>query len=103
VPWTEILGPGEIAFDFWNARLLPMGDVSLRPHEGTLWQVSAPGPTPRVVGDSLSLVRKDLFLRPVSGRLQVRNDSPRPRVIAVEHRGRAWEVDLAPGEMRWFD
>jgi len=103
VPWTDILAPGEVAFDVWNRRLLPMGDVSLRPHEGTLWQVSAPGRTPRVVGDSLSLVGKDLYVRQVSGRLQVRNDATRPRVIAVEHRGRAWEVDLAPGEMRWFD
>ena len=103
IPWAEILRAGEVAFDVWNARMLPMGDVYLRPHEGALWQVSAPGPTPRVVGDSLSLVRKDLFLRPVSGRLQVRNDASRPRIIAIEHRGRAWEVDLAPGEMRWFD
>jgi hypothetical protein len=80
-----------------------MGDVHLRPHEGALWQVSAPGPTPRVVGDSASLTRRDLFVRQVSGRLQVRNDSSRPRTIAIQHRGQAWEVDLAPGEMRWFD
>ncbi len=103
VPWTEILRPGEVAFDVWNARLLPMGDVFLRAHEGTLWQVSAPGKTPRVVGDSAGLTRKDLFARQVSGRLQVRNDAALPRVIAIQHRGQAWEVDLAPGEMRWFD
>lgn len=103
VPWAEILKPGEVAFDVWNARMLPMGDVYLRPHEGTLWQVSAPGKTPRVVGDSASLTNKDLFVRQVSGRLQVRNDSERPRTIAIQHRGQAWEVDLGPGEMRWFD
>jgi alpha-galactosidase len=103
VPWAEILRPGEVAFDVWNARMLPMGDVFLRAHEGALWQVSAPGKTPRVVGDSAGLTRKDLFVRQVSGRLQVRNDSPRSRVIAIQHRGQAWEVDLAPGEMRWFD
>ncbi|MGE0599156.1 MAG: glycoside hydrolase family 36 protein [Dehalococcoidia bacterium] len=103
IPWAEILKPGEVAFDVWNARMLPMGDVYLRPHEGTLWQVSAPGKTPRVVGDSASLTGRDLFVRQVSGRLQVRNDSPRDRVIAIQHRGQAWEVDLSPGEMRWFD
>ena len=103
VPWAELLRPGEVAFDVWNQRMLPMGDVFLRPHEGTLWQVSAPGQTPRVVGDSASLVRKDLYVRQVSGRLQLRNDSKRPRIVAIQHRGQAWEVDLAPGEMRWFD
>ncbi len=70
---------------------------------GLALQVSAPGPTPRVVGDSQSLVLKDLFIRQVSGRLQLRNDSARPRVVAVQVRGQTWEVDLAPGEMRWFD
>jgi alpha-galactosidase len=103
VPWAELLKPGEVAFDVWNARLLPMGDVFLRPHEGALWQVFGPGPTPRVVGDSGSLVQKDLFVRPVSGRLQVRNDSPRPRTIAIQARGRTSEAVLLPGEMRWFD
>ena len=103
IPWAEILRPGEVAFDTWNARMLPMGDVYLRPHEGTLWQVSGAGKTPRVVGDSASLTQNDLFVRQVSGRLQVRNDSPRPRTIAIQHRGQAWEIDLDPGEMRWFD
>lgn len=103
IPWAEILKPGEVAFDVWNARLLPMGDVYLRPHEGSLWQVSGSGATPRVVGDSGSLTHRDLFVRQVSGRLQVRNDSARARVVAIQHRGQTWEVDLAPGEMRWFD
>jgi alpha-galactosidase len=103
IPWAEILKPGEIAFDTWNARMLPMGDVYLRAHEGALWQVSAPGPSPRVVGDSGSSTRKGLFERPVSGRLQVRNDSQRPRVLGIEHRGQTWEIDLAPGEMQWVN
>jgi hypothetical protein len=84
--------------------MLPMGDVYLRPHEGSLWQVTAPSTSPRLVGDTGSLVRKDLFVRPVSGRLQLRNDSPRPRLVAVQLRGgQTWEVELAAGEMRWFD
>jgi hypothetical protein len=103
VPWSEILAPGEVAFDMWNKRMLPMGDVFLRPHEGTLWQVSTPAKTPRVVGDSGSLTRKDLFVRQVSGRVQVRNDSSRARTVAIEARGRTFEVDLAAGEMRWFE
>jgi len=103
IPSAELLKPGEIAFDVWNGRLLPMGDVYLQAHEGTLWQVAGAGATPRVVGDAASLTGRDLFVRQVSGRLQVRNDSPRARVIAIQHRGRAWEVGLAPGEMRWFD
>lgn len=103
VPWGELLEPGEVAFDVWSRRMLPMGDVYLRPHEGALWQVTAPGKTPRAVGDSGHLAYHGLYQRQVSGRLQVRNDGPRIRTVAVQHRGQAWEVDLAPGEMRWFD
>jgi len=103
VPWGELLRPGEVAFDVWNGRKLPMGDIYLRPHEGTLWQVTGPGPTPRVVGDTGHLGYAGLFQRPVSGRIQVRNDSSRPRTIAVEARGQVVEAQLAPGEMRWFD
>ncbi|HNO65141.1 MAG TPA: alpha-galactosidase, partial [Tepidiformaceae bacterium] len=103
LPWGELLQPGELAFDTWNARMLPMGDVFLRPHEGALWQVTAPGKGPRVVGDSASLVRKDLFERQVSGRVQVRNDGAAARKVAIERRGTVEVVELAPGEMRWFD
>lgn len=103
LPWGELLQPGELAFDTWNARMLPMGDVFLRPHEGALWQVTAPGKGPRVVGDSASLVRKDLFERQVSGRVQVRNDGTAARKVAIERRGTVEVVELAPGEMRWFD
>ena len=103
VPWGELLRPGEVAFDVWNGRQLPMGDIYLRPHEGTLWQVAGPGPTPRVVGDTGHLGYAGLFQRPVSGRIQLRNDSTRPRTIAVEARGQVFEAELAPGEMRWFD
>ncbi|MEO6398504.1 MAG: glycoside hydrolase family 36 protein [Tepidiformaceae bacterium] len=99
----EYLRPGEVAFDVWNARLLGMGDTLLQPHEGALWQVSARAKTPRVVGDSASLTYGTLFQRPVSGRIQVRNDLSRPRVIAIEARGQVFEVELHPGEMRWFD
>jgi len=103
MPWGELLEPGEVAFDVWNKRMLPMGDVYLRPHEGALWQVTGPGKTPRVVGDSGHLAYHRLYQRQVSGRLQVRNDGRRTRTLAVQHRGQAWEVDLAPGEMSWFD
>jgi len=103
VPWGELLEPGEVAFDIWNRRMLPMGDVYLRPHEGALWQVTGPGKTPRVVGDTGHLAYQGLFQRQVSGRLQVRNDGRRARTLAIQHRGQAWEVDMAPGEMRWFD
>jgi len=99
----ELLRPGEVAFDVWGARLLGMGDVYLRPHDAVLWQVAGRGPTPRVVGDSASLTYRDLFVRQVSGRVQVRNDLQRTRTIAIEARGRAFEVTLQPGEMRWFD
>jgi alpha-galactosidase len=103
VPWGELLKPGEVAFDVWNRRMLPMGDVYLRPHEGALWQVTGPGKTPRVVGDTGHLAYEGLYQRQVSGRLQVRNDGRRARTIAIQHRGQAWEVDMESGEMRWFD
>ncbi|GIW19630.1 glycoside hydrolase family 36 protein [Tepidiforma sp.] len=103
VPWTELLRPGEVGFDVWNRRPLPMGDVYLRPHEGTLWQVYAPARTPRLVGDSGHVTSAGLFQRPVSGRLQLRNDRSYPRTVAVLHRGYTRVVELAPGEARWFD
>lgn len=102
-PWSELLQPGEVAFDVWNKKPLPMGDVYLRPHEGTLWQVSKAGPTPRVVGDSGHIAYVGLFQRAVSGRLQLRNDSNRSRTVAIQHRGQVYTAELAPGEMRWFD
>ncbi len=100
---NELLQAGEIAFDVWNGKLLGKGDVLLAPHEGALWQVTAPGPTPRVVGDTGHLNYARLYQRPVSGRIQVRNDDTRMRAIAVEARGQAFEVDLPPGVARWFD
>lgn len=103
IPSGELLRPGEVAFDVWNARALGMGDQLLRPHEGALWQVSGRGPTPRVVGDAASLTYAGLYQRQVSGRIQVRNDLDRARTIAIEARGQVFEVTLAPGEMRWFD
>ncbi|MCC6381170.1 MAG: alpha-galactosidase [Dehalococcoidia bacterium] len=103
VPTAEQLRPGEVAFDCLEGRLVGMGDRLLRPHEGALWQVAAPGPTPRVVGDSASLTYEGLYQRPVSGRIQVGNDLARSRTIAVEARGQVFEADLDPGERRWFD
>jgi alpha-galactosidase len=100
---AELLEPGEVAFDAWNGRVLGKGDLLLRAHEGTLWQVAAPGPTPRVVGDTGHLAFDGLYLRPVSGRIQVGNDLDHARMIAVEARGQVFEVELAPGERRWFD
>lgn len=99
----EYLRPGEAAFDVWTGRSLGMGDVQVGPHEGVLWQVAAPGATPRLVGDTGHLAYARLFQRQVSGRIQVRNDGPAPRTIAIEARGRVFEVELAPAEMRWFD
>ena len=100
---SEYLEPGEIGFDVWNGRVIGAGDILLQPHEGSLWQVVAPGPTPRAVGDTGHLGYAGLFQRRVSGRIQVRNDSTRSRTIAIDARGRVFEVDLDPGEMRWFD
>ena len=99
----ELTRAGEVAFDVFNEKLAGMGDVLLRPHEGLTWQVTGRGATPRVVGDSASVTYSRLFVRPVSGRVQVRNDLDRARVVAIEARGRVFEVELAPGEMRWFD
>lgn len=103
IPWSELLEPGEVGFDIWNRRPLPMGDIQLRPHEGTLWQVYAPARTPRLVGDSGHIASAGLYQRAVSGRLQLRNDRPYPRTVAVLHRGYTRVVELAPGEARWFD
>jgi len=103
VPWSELLEPGEVGFDIWNRKPLPMGDVLLRPHEGTLWQVAKPGPTPRVVGDTGHVNYARLFQRPVSGRLQLRNDSNRARTVAIQHRGQVYLVDLEPGVLQWVD
>jgi alpha-galactosidase len=100
---AEHLRPGETAFDVWKGRLIGRGDMLLQPHEGTLWQVTGAGPTPRVVGDSAHVNYHDLFQRPVSGRIQVRNDLARVRTLAIEARGNVFEVQLAPGEARWFD
>jgi len=99
----EYLVSGETAFDVWNGRLLGKGDILLRPHEGTLWQVTAYAKGPRVVGDTGHINYEGLYQRQVSGRLQVLNDTGRVRTLAIEARGRAFEVDLAPGEARWFD
>lgn len=103
VTWSEHLAPGEVAFDLWNQRMLGMGDIFLRPHEGLLLQVAGRGKTPRCVGDSASLTYAGLFQRPVSGRLQLRNDLDRPRIVAVEARGQIAAHELLPGEARWFD
>ena len=100
---SELLRPGEIAFDAWHGKVLGKGDVLLAPHEGALWQVSAAGATPRVVGDTGHINYARLYQRPVSGRIQVRNDDTRPRTIAIEARGQVFEVDLPPGIARWFD
>lgn len=98
----EYFEAGETAFDVWNARLAGMGDILLQPHEGLVFQLSAPGPTPRCVGDSASLVYHGLHQRVVSGQLELRSDLERARVVAIESRGRVFEVSLVPGERRWF-
>lgn len=100
---AEYLRPGEVAFDAWNGKILGKGDVLVRPHEGSLWQVTAPGQSPRVIGDTGHLNYDGLFQRQVSGRVQVRNDGDRLRTVGIEARGRLFEVTLEPGEMQWFD
>ncbi len=100
---AEYLRPGEVAFDAWDGRILGKGDVLLRPHQGSLWQVAAPGQSPRVIGDTGHINYDGLYQRQVSGRVQVRNDRDTPRTIAVEARGRQAEANIEPGEMRWFD
>jgi hypothetical protein len=100
---AEYLRPGEVAFDAWNGRILGKGDVLVRPHEASLWQVAGPGQSPRVIGDTGHLNYEELFRRQVSGRVQVRNDGDRPRTVGIEARGRLFEVSLEPGEMQWFD
>jgi len=99
----EYLRPGEIAFDFWNARLLGMGDVLLGPWDATLWQVAGQGRGGHLIGDAGNVTSATLFQRSVSGRLQLGNDLDRPRVIAVHARGESYLVTLQPGERRWFD
>lgn len=99
----EMLRAGEVAFDLWQGTALGMGDRLLAPHEGVLLQVTAHGPTPRVVGDTGHVAYARLHQRAVSGRLQVRNDARRARTIAVQARGQVFEVELQPGEARWFD
>jgi alpha-galactosidase len=98
----ELLAPGEVAFDVWNGRMAGMGDVLLRPHEGLLWQVTGPGAGPRAVGDAASLTFSGLGVRRVSGALHLENELDRPRVVAVEVRGQAFEVELEAGEKRRF-
>ncbi len=100
---AEFSGPGESAFDTWNGKLAGMGDILLRPHEGLLFQVSAPSRGARIVGDSGHVTMQGLFQREVSGRVQVRNDSARPRTIAIAARMRVTTYELQPGESRWFD
>lgn len=103
VPVHEYLEPGERAFDCWNGQLLGKGDLLLRPHEGSLWQVTAPGKGPRLLGDTGHLAGARLFQRAVSGRLRLGNDDSDPRTVVVEARGRITVAELAPGERRWFD
>jgi len=102
-PWSGLLKPGEVAFDFWNARPLPMGDLFLRPGEAALWQVFAAVGTPALVGDSGHIACAGLVERQVSGRLQLRNTLATSRVVAIRSRGQVWMEELGPGESRWFD
>lgn len=102
-PWSGLLKAGEVAFDFWNARPLPMGDLFLRPGEAALWQVFATAGTPALVGDSGHIACAGLIERQVSGRLQLRNTLGTARVVAIRSRGQVWTAELGPGESRWFD
>lgn len=102
-PWSGLLKAGEAAFDFWNARPLPMGDPYLRPGEAALWQVFAAAGTPALVGDSGHIASAGLVERQVSGRLQLRNTLGTARLVAIRSRGQVWTAELGPGESRWFD
>lgn len=100
---NEHLYAGEVAFAPWSSQMLGRGDVLLAPHEGVVWQVIAPSPAPRLVGDTGHLAFERITIRPVSGRLQLRNDRAWPRTVAVEARGHISLHELSPGEARWFD
>jgi alpha-galactosidase len=100
---NEFLEAGEVAFAPWAAQVLGKGDLLLTPHDGTLWQVSAPSATPRLVGDTGHINYSGIGVRAVSGRLQLRNEHERTRTVAVEARGRIGLYELQAGEARWFD
>jgi alpha-galactosidase len=97
-PW---LRPGETAFNFWDERLAT-GDVLLEPHDAALWQVSAPGRGPRVIGDTGHIAMHGLDIRHVSGQVHVRNDAAVPRVVAIDVKGTVQFAELAPGELARF-
>lgn len=98
----EVLEPGEVGFDPLRRSVLGRGDVYLAAHEGTVWQVSARGITPRVVGDTGHVAFARLFERRVSGSVIVRNDSPWPRTIVVESRGQLRLAELPPRRRQTF-
>ncbi len=103
VSLNEILAPGECAFDIWGAKVLGHGDVYLEPHDATLWQVTAPGPGARLVGDSGNINYAGLAQRHVSGRVHVTNEGPAARVVAVSARNQISAVTFPPGTAAWFD
>jgi hypothetical protein len=96
---VEQLQPGEVAFDQLNGRLPGMGDPLVGAGEALLWLVHEPAPGPRLIGDAASLGGRALAMRQVSGQLHLRNGLPVERTVAVESRGRAFELLLAPGQL----
>lgn len=96
---VEQLQPGEIAYDQVNGRLPGMGDPLVGAGEAVLWLVHAPGPGPRLIGDSASPGGRGLMVRQVSGQLHIRNDLAIERTVAVESRGRVFELVLRPGQL----
>lgn len=99
----EILGPGEVAYDPLRGEVVGPGAVVLQRHDAALWQVAAPGPTPRVVGDTGHVAFARLTTTRAGGQLRVRNDSGGPRTVAVESRGRLQEVVIPPRRRLRFD
>lgn len=99
----DVLAPGEVAYDPLRRTVVGRGDILLEPHDAALWQVSAPGATPRVVGDTGHVAYARLTAERVSGRLRVRNESGGARTVAVESRGRITEVEIPPRRRLWFD
>ncbi len=99
----EVLAPGEVAYDPLRREVVGKGDVFLEPHDSALWQTAAPGPTPRVVGDTGHAAFARLAHEQVSGRLRVRNESGGSRTVAIESRGRLFEVEIPPRRRFWFD
>lgn len=93
---ASYLRPGELAWDVWSATLVGGGPIELRPHEGALWQVTIPGSSLWVIGDSGHVGFDRLEQSVEAGRLTLTNHRRWPRRVAVELGGKVVEAELPP-------